>query len=98
MYTAYASFVDIKLVAVTVDVKGHMDLKGLFGMDEFIPAGYTRIEYVTNIPGQEPNSRIVQLLQTAESHCPVLDTLNRPVQVTGTGMRNNKELSSPEVI
>ena len=94
MYAAYASVMDIKLDSVTVDVKGYLDLKGLFGMDEAIPAGYSKIHYVTKIESREPDEKIEQLIQAVESHCPVLDTLIRPINVKGTVMHNNTEISA----
>lgn len=97
MYAAYASVMDIKLEEVTVDVKGRLDLKGLFGLDESVPAGYTSISYVTKIKSHEDDERIEQLVQAVESHCPVLDTLVRPINVSGKVFHNETEIS-PELV
>ena len=93
MYAAYASVMDIKLNSVSVEVKGKLDLKGLFGMDENIPAGYSSISYVTNISSPEAEEKIEQLVQAVESHCPVQDTLSRPIPVTGKVLLNNNALN-----
>jgi len=92
MYAAYAAVMDIKLDAVTVDVKGRVDLRGLFGLDESVPAGYSTISYITKISSQEENEKVEQLVQAVESHCPVLDTLVRPISVSGKVFHNETEL------
>lgn len=94
MYAAYASVMDIKLDAVSVDVKGRVDLRGLFGMDEAIPAGYSAISYTTNISSQEDDEKIEQLVKTVESHCPVLDTLVRPISISGKVFHNETEIEA----
>lgn len=97
MYAAYASVMDIKLDAVSVDVKGRLDLRGLFGLDTSVPAGYGNISYVTQISSQEDNEKIEKLVKAVESHCPVLDTLERPIPVSGTVFHNETELEADVV-
>lgn len=45
MYPAYASVMDIALDSVKVNASGYLDLKGLFGLDENVPAGYSRFVF-----------------------------------------------------
>ena len=93
MYAAYASVMGIPLTKLTVDAKGYLDLKGLFGMDPNVPSGYSKIQYVTNIESPAGEEAIKQLVQTVESHCPVLDTLVRNIEVTGEVKFNGKKIS-----
>jgi len=83
MYAAYAAVMDIKLDKVTVDVKGYLDLKGLFGMDETVPPGFRKICYETSIESPADTETLNRLVTIVESHCPVYDTLIRAVEVTG---------------
>jgi len=92
MYSAYAAVMGIQLDAVKVNVKGNLDLKGLFGMDENVPAGYTKISYETTIESNAGVDQLRQLVQVVESHCPVLDTLIRPINVQGTVKINGSKL------
>jgi putative redox protein len=92
MYAAYAAVMGIQLDVVKVDVKGNLDLKGLFGMDESVPAGYTKIGYETTIESPADDEQLRQLVQVVESHCPVLDTLARPIQVNGSVTINGNKL------
>ena len=90
MYSAYASVMGIELTKVSVDVKGYLDLKGLFGMDESVPAGFRKICYETSLESPADSETLRKLVQVVESHCPVYDTLARAVEVTGSVSINGK--------
>ena len=83
MYSAMAAMMGIQLDEVKVSLKGTLDLKGLFGMDPAIPPGYQKITYETTLKSPASEEALRQLVEAVESHCPVLDTLVRPVEVTG---------------
>lgn len=89
MYAAMASMMGIKLDEVKVNLKGSLDLKGLFGMDASIPPGYQKITYETILRSSAPEEELHKLIEAVESHCPVLDTLIRPIEVTGKVTINN---------
>jgi uncharacterized OsmC-like protein len=84
MYRIYAALLDIPLKKVTVNVEGELNVRGLFGVDGSTPAGYSRIHYETVIESDADEAQVKKLAEMAESHCPVLDTLTRAVEVTGT--------------
>lgn len=94
MYAAMAAMMGIQLDEVRVNLKGSIDLKGLFGMDPAIPPGYQKISFETFLKTSAPEDQIRQLVEAVESHCPVLDTLVRPMEVTGKVMLNGKEMSA----
>lgn len=94
MYSAYASVMDIKLNSVEVDVRGYLDLKGLFGMEEGVPAGFKKISFDTRISCDADDEAMAKLIDTVESHCPVLDILCRAQDVRGTATVNGKLLST----
>lgn len=96
MYAAYASVMDIPLESVSVNIKGYLDLKGLFGMSEDIPAGYNEVRFETNIVSTGSAEQIRQLAHTVETHCPVLDTLMRAIPVTGSVTHNGAQLNQKE--
>lgn len=83
MYAAMAAMMGIKLDEVKVNLKGSLDLKGLFGMDPTIPPGYQKITYETILTSSAPEEDLRKLIEAVETHCPVLDTLVRPIEVTG---------------
>jgi len=82
MYICLAAAMGIKLDDVKVKVDGEIDLRGMFGMDGVV-AGFQKINYVTTIKSSEPQEKLKQLVQAVEANCPVLDTLKRPVDVSG---------------
>jgi len=83
MYAAMAAMMGIKLDEVKVNLKGSLDLKGLFGMDPSIPPGYQKITYETILKSSAPEAELRKLIEAVETHCPVLDTLVRPIEVSG---------------
>lgn len=93
MYSAYAACMDIPLDSVKVNVRGYLDLKGLLGLDPSVPPGYKRIQFETQIESPADDESLCRLIETVESHCPVLDTLARAQTVTGSAKVNGRELS-----
>jgi uncharacterized OsmC-like protein len=94
MYSALASMMGIKLDEVKVDLKGTLDLKGLFGMDPNIPPGYQKITYETTLKSPAPKEELDKLVEAVERHCPILDTLVRPIEVTGRVTINSAAMAA----
>ena len=84
----------IQLTKVIVDVKGYLDLKGLFGMDELVTAGFKKICYETSLESSADSETVRKLAQVVESHCPVYETLAGAVEVTGSVSINGKKKGS----
>lgn len=82
LYVAYAAVMDIQLDSVKVKLDGHIDLRGLFGLDE-VSAGFQKITYETFLKSSAPQEKLDQLVQAVEANCPILDTIRRPIEVTG---------------
>ena len=83
LYSAYSAVTEIPIESVKVNVKGTLDLKGLFALDENTDAGFQEIEYETEIVSPADEKDVKELINLVENHCPVLDTLTRKVNVTG---------------
>lgn len=83
MYAAMAAMMGIKLEEVKVNLKGSLDLKGLLGMDPAIAPGYQKITFETILTSSASEDDLRKLIEAVEAHCPVLDTLVRPIEVTG---------------
>jgi uncharacterized OsmC-like protein len=94
VYSAYAAVLGIALDSVSVDVKGYLDLRGLLAMNEAVPAGYERIVFDTQIRSPADAKTIEQLVRVTESHCPLLDTLKRPIDVRGRVSLNGQPLEA----
>ncbi|MGR8921496.1 MAG: OsmC family protein [Gammaproteobacteria bacterium] len=80
-YKAYATALGIELRSVSVRLEGDIDLRGFFGVDDSVPAGFQRIRGTVDIDADAPAEAIAALKAAVDAHCPVLDVLSRPVSV-----------------
>lgn len=83
VYKAYATVLDIPLDAVKVNVRGSLDLRGLFGIDDKVNSGFEEITYETELISSAEQNKLQELISIVESKCPVLDTLTRSIKVSG---------------
>ncbi len=75
---------DITINALTVEVEGSLDLKGLFMVDDVTRPGFQDISYIFNIESPDEENKIRELAEKVIAHCPVVDSLINPVEITGT--------------
>ena len=92
VYRAYAAVLGIELESVKCDLRGYLDLRGLFGMQEGIPAGFQKIVFETEIKSSASREELQKLARIVESHCPVLNTLQMPVEVSGDVVINGQRM------
>lgn len=94
MYSAFASVMGIQLDELKITCHGDLDLHGMFALDEGVPAGFTRISFETHIKSPESATKIRELVDMAQSHCPLLDTITRAVPASGSAYLNGELLSN----
>lgn len=82
VYRAFAAVLGIEIDSIEVHAKGYLDLHGFLGLAE-VPAGFTNISFTTRIVSSSSPESIRQLAALVEKHCPVQDTLARPIPVSG---------------
>lgn len=92
LYSAYAALMEIPLDSVSVSASGVMDLREMFDLKHECGAGFTKIRYETRIASPASEEQIRKLVETVERCCPVLDTLIRPVAVSGQVRLNDQLL------
>lgn len=97
MYGAYASVMGVQLNSVKVNLRGYLDLRGLFGMDAAIPPGYQKVIFETALDSPADTETLKKLVETVESHCPVLDTLVRAIEVSGEVTINGQLMEADAV-
>lgn len=75
-----AAATGMTLGSVEVEVDSESDDRGILGLDDAIPAGAlsTRIVVAVEAPGHD-RSALEDLVKWAVDHCPVTDTVRRPV-------------------
>jgi len=79
--SAYAAALGIELDLLRIDVRGSLDLRGLFNVAE-VPSGFEAITFDVQLAARNAtDAQLEQLKTLALEHCPVLDTLQRSVAV-----------------
>jgi uncharacterized OsmC-like protein len=68
--------------ALTVEVEGTLDLRGFFMLDD-VSAGFKDLRYAFNIESPDDETRIRELAEKVIAHCPVVDSLKKPTQISG---------------
>ena len=80
-YRAYATAMGIPLDGVSVSLQGDIDLRGFFGVDDTVRAGYEKIRGTVTLVSSADEETLQQLRNAVNAHCPVLDILSQPVPV-----------------
>ena len=92
VYATYARLLGIPLERVAVRVTGDLDPRGFFGVAD-VPAGFRSIQYDVAITSPAGREEIARLMRAVDAHCPVLDSLQRPLPVTGRYALNGRALA-----
>ncbi len=82
VYVEYAAELDITLDGVKVELEGSIDLRGLFNVAPDVVSGFEGITYKVTLETSEPEESVKTLIDMAENHCPVSDSLARPVTIS----------------
>lgn len=80
-YRVWAAQLGVKLDKVKIDIDGDIDLRGFFGLDDRIRAGFNAVRIRVTLAGPESEARYDELAQAVDAHCPVLDLFRNPVPV-----------------
>jgi putative redox protein len=80
-YRCYAEKMGIQLNSVSVTVKGSIDLRGFFAVDDSVRPGYKRIESEVKLDTPASPEEVAKLVEAVERHCPVLDILTNGTPV-----------------
>jgi len=80
-YRIWAAQFGIRLDKVDIDIDGDIDLRGFFGIDDKIRAGFNAVRIRVNLSGPESPARYKELAAAVDAHCPVLDLFRNPVPV-----------------
>lgn len=98
VYRAYAAVLGLHIERIEVHAKGYLDLRGLLNLAD-VPSGFSNISFTTLIVSDEPEDKLHELAELVERHCPVIDTLIRPVDIRGkVEIRRPEQATPPRVI
>jgi uncharacterized OsmC-like protein len=71
----------IAIRELSTELAGDLDLRGLLGLDDSVPAGYEQIRIRMNVKADCSDQELDDLLAYAQQHSPVCNTVCRPVPV-----------------
>src|SRR6266481_3030022 len=80
-YRVWAAQLGVKLDKVEIGIDGDIDLRGFFGIDDRIRAGFNAVRIHVTLSGPEDATRYEELAAAVDAHCPVLDLFRNPVPV-----------------
>ena len=81
-YRLYADALGIPLPAVSVQLRGAIDLRGFFNVDQAVRPGFQNIEAEVTLESPASEAELSRLKEVVDRHCPVLDILRNPTPVT----------------
>ncbi len=71
----------IAIKELSTELSGDIDLQGLLGLDDSVPAGYEQIRIRMHVVADCSDAALDDLLAYAQQHSPVCNTVCRPVPV-----------------
>ena len=80
-YKAFATAAGINIESVSVKLKGELDLQGFLALNKNTRPGFQSISGTVDIKSSSPKAEIDKLIDTVNTHCPVLDILSNGVPI-----------------
>lgn len=71
----------IAIKKLSTELSGDLDLQGLLGLDDNVPAGYEQIRIAMHVEADCSDEALDDLLAYTQQHSPVCNTVCRPVPV-----------------
>lgn len=72
-YRFWAERLGIALDDISVQAEGDLDVRGFFGLDDDVRAGFTEVRVTVDLTGPDSAERYEELRRAVDAHCPVLD-------------------------
>lgn len=81
-YRYWSEMLGIRFDRLRVEVRGELDIRGMFGLEEGVRAGLDKVDVQVHLSGPETPERYEALRRAVDEHCAVLETLVNPVSVS----------------
>lgn len=72
----------LTVTSLSADVEGTLDLRGLFMIGD-IASGFSDLRFVLRVESPDDETRVRAFAEKVIDHCPVVDSLKKPTNVTG---------------
>jgi uncharacterized OsmC-like protein len=80
-FVLHATARGIRIMELSTELEGDLDLRGLLGLDESVSPGYEEIRIRMNVKADCSDEELDDLLAYTQQHSPVCNTVCRPVPV-----------------
>lgn len=80
-YRFWSEKLGVQLDEVRVEVRGDLDVRRIFGVDDAVRPGFGNVEIEVHLSGPEAPARYAALRQAVDDHCPMLDVFANAVPV-----------------
>lgn len=81
-YRYWSEKLGIRFDRLRVEVRADMDIRGMFGLQEGVPAGFGNVAVRVHLSGPDTLERYTALRRAVDEHCAILDVFARPLPVT----------------
>src|SRR6478735_7937109 len=72
-YRVWAEKLGVRVDDISARAEGDLDVRGFFGFDDAVRAGFGEVRVVVTLTGPESRERYLELQEAVDAHCPVLD-------------------------
>jgi uncharacterized OsmC-like protein len=80
-YRFWSEKLGIRIDNLRVEVCGDLDMRGVFGLQGGVRAGFGNVDVKVHVSGPEKPERYEELRRAVDRHCPVLDIFANAVPV-----------------
>jgi uncharacterized OsmC-like protein len=80
-FVLHAMARNIAIKSLSTELSGDLDVRGLLGLDDGVPAGYEQVRIRMKVAADCSAKELDDLLAYAQRHSPVCNTVCRPVPV-----------------
>lgn len=72
----WSKIMNIPIDELKVYSRGHINLAGIFGLDDNILPGYDKLEPVIKIKSPAPKEKVEEMMEKVLSHCPIITNMS----------------------
>ena len=76
-YMLYAAKLEVAIKSLEVEIQADYDDAVLFGVNTIDNPGYSEVRYIITVESDEPEARILKVLNEGDLHSPYLDVFSR---------------------
>jgi uncharacterized OsmC-like protein len=80
-YALSAAKFDVPLSSVEVEVHADYDARGMLGVDDSLPPGWSALRYIVTVESNAPEADVLRVLDDADRYSSILDAFRRPLPV-----------------